>query len=92
VVRSVKRTNAHSDSRARKCRADYAKVLAFYGVDGKPLPSGKYGVFSYNDNTFRYQLGRFVTADHFDDSTGTPCAAGIHYFERFRDAVRYNFT
>jgi len=80
----AKRSNATT----RKCRCDKAKVLGFYDYDGNELPDSTL-VVSMFDNDFEYKYGEIMEVDDFDDCAMKQCAAGIHFFMTFEEAVGY---
>ena len=70
--------------RSRKCRAEYAIVLAIY--DGKKKVKEGYGK---HDPTFLYTTGATVTPDSFDPDTRVECSHGIHFFITRPEAEEY---
>lgn len=64
----------------RKCRAEYAKVLAIEGAD--------YG-YSKHDSVTRYEVGKIVRPDKFDDDIRVECTHGIHFFITKKEALEY---
>ena len=84
IPKSAKR----SSSTTRKCRADKAKVVAFYTLEGKKIEVEK-AVSSHNNN-FIYKVGETVTPEEpFDEDRWNECASGIHFFMSFQEAVNY---
>ena len=69
---------------SRKCRAEYAIVLAIY--DGKKKVKKGYG---QHDSTFLYTTGATVTPDSFDPDTRAGCSHGIHFFITRFEAEEY---
>jgi hypothetical protein len=69
---------------SRKCRAEYAIVLAIY--DGKKKAKEGYGHY---DSTFLYTTGATVTPDGFDPDTRVECSHGIHFFITRIEAEEY---
>lgn len=69
-------------STSRKCRAEYAKVIA--------LSEGTKG-YSKHDDTFEYAVGEIVRPKApFDDDWREECASGIHFFITKQEAEEYN--
>ena len=69
---------------SRKCRAEYAIVLAIY--DGKKKVKEGYGM---HDSTFLYTTGATVTPDSFDPDPRVECSNGIHFFITRLEAEEY---
>jgi uncharacterized protein DUF5758/pentapeptide repeat protein len=76
ISRNAKRT---SSLVGRKCRAEYAKVLAIFGTPG----------YSSHDSSFLYQTGKIVRPDSFDDDISVECTHGIHFFITREEAEQY---
>ena len=72
----------------RKCRCDKARVLSIETLDGIHTSAA----FSTYDGTFRYELGKEVSVDNFDDDRRHECAPGIHFFMTREEAVAYPST
>ena len=81
---SAKRSSATS----RKCRADKAKVVAFYDVDGNELDDID-EAFSSFDSSFIYKKGEVVEVKDFELNRWNECAPGIHFFLSFDEAKNY---
>jgi uncharacterized protein DUF5758/pentapeptide repeat protein len=64
----------------RKCRAEYAKVLEVIGAE--------VGV-SRHDGTTKYQPGKTVKPDSWDEDWQNECAPGIHFFITREEAESY---
>jgi hypothetical protein len=77
----AKRVNAFG---SRKCRFEYAKVIAIY--DGKKKV--KEGIGQYNSSVI-YKVGEIVKPDSFDDSPLIECSHGIHGFITRKEAEEY---
>ena len=82
IPAKAKRLNGYSN----KCRAEYAKVLEIYALDGK-ISKYRTGQSSYR-NDFFYVKNRIVRADAFDESREV-CSNGIHFFRTFKEAADY---
>jgi uncharacterized protein DUF5758/pentapeptide repeat protein len=76
ISRNAKRT---SSLVGRKCRAEYAKVLAIFGTPG----------YSSHDSSFLYQAGKIVRPDSYDDNIRVECTHGIHFFITREEAEKY---
>ena len=61
----------------RKCRAEYAKVLAIQGDS----PVETRGV--------KYEIGKTVTPDKYDDDIRVECTHGIHFFLTREEAEQW---
>lgn len=80
VPADAKRSNATG----RKCRAEYAVVLAW------DAPTDVERIASQHDPTFFYEIGAVVTPKTpFDDNRWEECAAGIHFFLTEAEARDY---
>ena len=86
IPAKAKRSNATG----RKCRAEYAKVMAIYEAgNAKPLPKTELA-YSNHDNTFTYKVGETVKPSaKFDLDRWNECAPGIHFFITREEAERY---
>ena len=69
----------------RKCRAEFAKVIALTALDGQPIDVA----FSTHDHTFAYRVGEIVRPDAYDDNFRVECSNGIHFFVTKREAEGY---
>jgi hypothetical protein len=76
------RVNALS---SRKCRFEFAKVLAIYGAGGEKTVSAR----SRHDRSFEYRVGEIVRPDSFDPSPFVECSHGIHAFLTREEAEAY---
>ena len=81
---SAKRSSATT----RKCRADKAKVVAFYDIDGNVLDDID-KAFSTFDSSFIYKKGEVVEVKDFELDRWKECAPGIHFFLSFDEAKNY---
>ncbi len=80
IPEAAKRSNATR----RKCRAEYAVVLAIY--DGsEEVETGT----SQHDCEFVYRVGETVTPDKFDEDRWNECSSGIHFFITRWEAENY---
>jgi len=64
----------------RKCRASYAKVLQVF--------NGKIGISQHNYTT-KYQKGKIVKCDKWEEDFTQECAGGIHFFITRLEAEQY---
>jgi hypothetical protein len=67
----------------RKCRAEYAVVT--WIEDDKPVTSNGSG----NGPDTRYEVGKTVTADSYDDNPMVECSHGIHFFQTRKEAEEW---
>jgi hypothetical protein len=74
-----------------KCRAEYAKVIAWKRVGGKWFKTNKQNVefISKHDCYFQYKLGEIARPDSYDDNPCVECTNGIHFFMKYEDAEKY---
>ena len=71
IPSDAKRSNASG----RKCRAEYAKVLAI--LDGNESVDEAH---SQHNPGFIYRVGEMVHPDAFDEDRWNECAPGIHFY------------
>jgi hypothetical protein len=69
---------------SRKCRFEFAKVIAIY--DGKKKVRQGYG---QHDSSFIYEVGKMVNPDSFNDDPREVCSNGIHAFITRIEAEEY---
>jgi len=81
IPAAAKRSNATG----RKCRAEYAQVLAIYDADGEQYD---HSVSQHNQN-FAYTVGETVRPDAWDDDRWKECSGGIHFFLTEYEARNY---
>jgi len=72
-----------SHAAGRKCRAEYAKVLAVIGS-----PDNK-GISIYSEKVV-YEVGKWVHCDKWNDDRWQECAGGIHFFITKIEAEAYS--
>ena len=77
-----------SSATTRKCRCEYAEVLALQNLDGTPYNDDK--VVNNNHVETIYKVGEIVRPDSWDDDRWNECSHGIHFFITRDEAVRYN--
>lgn len=80
IPAEAKRSNATG----RKCRAEYARVLAIYDGE-KDVSLG----ISQHDNNLIYRVGETVYCDRWDDDRWNECSGGIHFFITRCEAENY---
>ena len=66
----------------RKCRAEYAEVLAVYGGNNQTARSR-------HDCRFIYRVGETVRPDNWCENWADECAGGIHFFITREEAEAY---
>ena len=72
IPASARRSNATG----RKCRAEYAEVLAIQDLDGNAKECG----VSWYDNSFVYRVGETVHPHEWCEDRWQECAGGIHFY------------
>ena len=74
IPADAKRSNASG----RKCRSEYAEVLAIETMAGEPFDGD---VWSLHDHRFNYQVGATVKpTEPFCEDRWQECAPGIHWY------------
>ncbi len=81
IPEKAKRSNAFS----RKCRAEYVKVLNLVDENGKEVNEG----YSQYSGGFKYQKGKIVRPDSFDENWWNECGNGIHFFLTIEEAKQF---
>ena len=76
-----------SSATTRKCRCEYAEVLALQNLDGTPYNDDN--VVNNNYVETIYKVGEIVRPDSWDDDRWNECSHGIHFFITRDEAVRY---
>lgn len=73
------------------CAATDAKAAYMAKVIGQPLePPSSGNIYSWYDLS-KYEVGREVVADSFDDNPEVSCTHGIHFFATKEEAKAYYF-
>ena len=72
IPKEARRSNATG----RKCRAEYAEVLAIQNEGGAALTEG----FSWFDERFVYRVGETVYPHEWCEDRWQECAGGIHFY------------
>ena len=79
----------------RKCRAEFAEVLAYEtdSENGEPYCLDEdHVVASLFDEGFEYPLGKMIKPfNGFDENRLKSCAPGIHFFITRKEAVEYEY-
>jgi hypothetical protein len=97
ILNTAKRSSATT----RKCRCDQAEVLDIQDVRGNSLVYARNEVggmvlhedvvaYSEHDPFFKYEVGKIVSVDNFDECRWHGCAPGIHFFITRQEALEYN--
>jgi hypothetical protein len=81
IPADAKRSNAAG----RKCRAEFAQVIALETVDGSAVDVAR----SKHDSGFVYRAGDTVRPHKFDADRWQECAGGIHFFLTREEAAAY---
>ena len=77
IPEEAKRSNASS----RKCRAEWAEVLAIEGTDV---------AFSTYNSQYKYKVGEIIRPDSWDDNRWEECSHGIHFFITREEAEAFD--
>ena len=86
ISKDAKRSNAAG----RKCRAEYAEVLAIYNKGSKKALAKEEIAYSQQDNKFEYKVGQTVKpTEKFDENRWEECSTGIHFFITRIEAEEY---
>ena len=86
IPEEAKRSNASG----RKCRAEFAEVLAVYPKGKKRAMAKKTEVYSDHDKTFTYKTGDLLKPkDRFNEDRWEECAPGIHFFITREESENY---
>ena len=72
-----------SSATTRKCRAEYADVVAIYDAYGRPICE------AYSDRGGHYVVGERVFPDSWDENRWNECSHGIHFFITRKEAEDY---
>ncbi len=78
-----------SSATTRKCRCSEAKVVEILTKTGEKTRKRKAVSLKYRD--FIYKVGETVKAEDFYNDRWAECAAGIHFFITFDEAVKYKY-
>ena len=76
-----------SSATTRKCRASEANVLEIFDVNDCD-EKFDYGC-SRHDAYFKYEVGKTVFADSFDEDRFNECSNGIHFLITLQEAIDY---
>lgn len=83
IPASAKRVSGTTE----KCRCNKAKVLDIYDMDGTKVNIPE--VYSGFACAFKYEIGKMVYADSFDEDRWNECSHGIHFFVNKEDAIKW---
>ena len=76
-----------SSATSRKCRASEVKVLEIFSIDNH---EEKHEVgYSQYKSDFKYEVGKSVFPDSFDEDRFNECSSGIHFFITLQEAIDY---
>lgn len=97
IPEDAKRLSPFISGSLSKCRCNKVKVLQAYDVQKylitKDLRKCRIKdqkiFYSFYDKDFEYRVGETISVDNFDESRYNPCSAGIHFFMKKEDAMRY---
>ena len=64
----------------RKCRAEFADVIEVFGAS--------FGISNHDSKT-KYEAGKRVIPDSFDENWQEECSSGIHFFITRIEAENY---
>lgn len=81
IPEDAKRSSATS----RKCRASKAVVVSIENMIGNPHEIA----YSMHDANFKYEVGKTVSVDDFDEDRWKECSTGIHFFMTKQEAKDY---
>ena len=76
-----------SSATTRKCRCEFAEVLALQNLDGTPYNDDKVVNDNYKETI--YKVGEIVRPDSWDENRWDECSHGIHFFVTRDEAVMY---
>ena len=86
IPEEAKRSNASG----RKCRAEFAEVLAVYPLGKKRAMAKSTDIYSQHDSTFHYKTGDLLKpTTAFNEDRWEECAPGIHFFITREEAENY---
>jgi hypothetical protein len=75
-----------SNSKNRKCRAEFVKTLLILDSEGQQLTE----VCGNRDSNTIYKVGELTYPDKFDDDIFEDCSHGIHFFITKQEAIDWN--
>lgn len=76
-----------SSATTRKCRCEFAKVLAIENLNGTKSDVTEIVNDNYTPTT--YKINEIVYPDYFDENRWKECSYGIHFFMNRQEAVDY---
>ena len=83
ILKDSKRSRATGD----KCRCDKAMIVEFQDLDGTKSETKEYTSNNYAE--CKYEVGKIVEADEWDEDRFNECSHGIHFFIDRQSAVDY---
>ena len=86
VPKEARRSNATG----RKCRAEFADVIAMFFLCDASGKDAKLGVaYSKHDCGFKYEIGKRAHCNQWDENRWNECGGGIHFFLTREEAEDY---
>ena len=82
IPKNAKRSSATT----RKCRCSEAEVISITSLLGDYSLTKAFSSF---DPNFKYEVGKNVAVDNFDEDRWNECSTGIHFFITRAEAVDY---
>ena len=82
IPKNAKRSSATT----RKCRCSEAEVISITSLLGDYSLTKAFSSF---DPNFKYEVGKIVAVDNFDEDRWNECSTGIHFFITRAEAVDY---
>ena len=82
ILENAKRSSATT----RKCRCSEAEVISITSLLGDYSLTKAFSSF---DPNFKYEVGKIVAVDNFDEDRWNECSTGIHFFITRDEAVNY---
>ena len=87
IVKLIIPKNAkRSSATTRKCRCSEAEVISITSLLGDYSLTKAFSSF---DPNFKYEVGKIVAVDNFDEDRWNECSTGIHFFITRAEAVDY---
>jgi hypothetical protein len=86
IPAKAKRTRSLASN---KCRAEFAKVIAWRRLGDSQWKTTPKSFRSINDDNFVYKMGEIAKPDSYDPDICLDCTNGIHFFVNESDAANY---
>ena len=83
ILEDAKRSSAFTN----KCRCNKARVIGIFDLDGNEIDCDT--AYSMHIPAIRYEVGKEVYPDSFDEARYHECSHGIHFFMTFDEARDY---